>query len=492
MAFWADNPLNRTQTLLFHPTLEEMVGENHPVRLFDELLRQQDWSQWELQYCRFRGQPPIHPRIIVGAILYGMTLRLTSSRQLEDACNNRLDFIWLVHGHHIDHSTFAKFIIKHKKGLESLFAGISSLARQMGYIELKEIVTDGTRIQANSSPHKTASKEEIKKWLACLEQQISESLAQMAQNDEQEDRRYGSSGSPSQLPLPFHGLIKRKELMQKAKQAVVEVEKRRAQKGESSPDKIAKVPVSDPDARVLPNKEAGFSPNYTPVISTDGKHGFIVDADVTASTAEAPVQSQAVDRIEEIHGTRPEHMIGDGLYNDLENVQALEAKGVTLLIPVKPTGATEEDVAYRSDPTEPVSSELVEKLPLSPNGYFTRNAFIFNLELDCFFCPMGKCLDFKCITSHKKSDDSIRETRVYKALSSDCGSCPLKGQCIPAKQKNRRVERMQGSEALDRTAERMKQTENQERFRRRGVIGETPFAHIKGNLGIRRFRHRGR
>ena len=32
------------------------------------------------------GQPPIHPRIVAGAILYGLTLSIRSSRKLEDAC----------------------------------------------------------------------------------------------------------------------------------------------------------------------------------------------------------------------------------------------------------------------------------------------------------------------------------------------------------------------------------------------------------------------
>jgi len=234
---------------------------------------------------------------------------------------------------------------KNKEGLQSLFAGISRLARHMGYIDLQEVVTDGTRMKADGSRHTTSSREEIEKWLARIEDQIKAGLKLIETNDNRDDRDYGASVIPHQLPL--QGLIKRERQLKKAVKAVKKIEKKRAEHGEAAPEKEAKVSVSDPDARILPNKEGGYAPNYTPVISTDGKNGLIVDADVTASTAESPVQRQAVDRIEEIHGDRPEYMIGDGLYTDLENVQLMEEKGVTLLIPVKPAGASEEDVAYR-------------------------------------------------------------------------------------------------------------------------------------------------
>ena len=42
-----------------------------------------------------RGRPPIHPRILAGIVLYGLTHRFRSSRVLEYMCRHNLDFIWL-------------------------------------------------------------------------------------------------------------------------------------------------------------------------------------------------------------------------------------------------------------------------------------------------------------------------------------------------------------------------------------------------------------
>ena len=72
--YWADSPLDRRQTPLgrWFPTLDAMIAPNDPVRLLDEVLQAVDWKDWEEKYRRQKGQPPIHPRHIAAAILYGM------------------------------------------------------------------------------------------------------------------------------------------------------------------------------------------------------------------------------------------------------------------------------------------------------------------------------------------------------------------------------------------------------------------------------------
>src|ERR1035437_4650790 len=109
MAFWAQAPADREQLVLFANKLDDAIGEDHPVRLLDEMLAAMDWAAWERHYSGVAGQPAIHPRVMAAAILYGLTVGVRTSRKLEAACLNRLDFLWLVEGRTIDHSTFAKF-----------------------------------------------------------------------------------------------------------------------------------------------------------------------------------------------------------------------------------------------------------------------------------------------------------------------------------------------------------------------------------------------
>ena len=99
MGYWAEAPLPRDQILLIPVTLGDRIPVDHPVRLFDEILSSLDFSKWENHYCRVAGQPAIPPRIVAGAILYGLSHGLGSSRRLEWACGNAVDFMWLgLHG----------------------------------------------------------------------------------------------------------------------------------------------------------------------------------------------------------------------------------------------------------------------------------------------------------------------------------------------------------------------------------------------------------
>jgi transposase len=493
MVTWAKPSIVRNQAMIFYPTLDEMIGEDHPVRLFEELLLLQDWSDWEAEYDLHRGQPPIHPRIIAGAILYGMARRIRSSRQLEDACANRLDFKWLVDGREIDHSTFAKFRTKHEKGLRELFKNVCKIARQLGLISLEEVATDGTKIKADCSRYKTKGAAEISQWLEAIEDQIAEALAEMAANDATEDKQFGLDGSLTKLPAKLRDLVRRKELLEKAQEAVLSIEKKREDKHEASPDKVAKVSVSDPDARILPNKEGGFAPNYTPVVTADSEAGFIVSEGVTNSNAEYPFQLQALSDMDEMFSELPEYMMGDGAFLDLETTQQIEEQGVIPLAPAQSTAAVKGDAAYRDDPTEAVSPDCLDDLPVNKKtGRFTRKAFVFDVENNCFRCPMGKCLSLCSICKHKRtSSNRIVETLVYKAQKEDCLECPCRDRCIPDHHNYRRVERMKSSETIDRMAFRMSQDENKERYNRRKLIAESPFAHIKHAMAIRRFLHRG-
>ena len=107
--YWAEVTHDRQRTHVFYPTLDAMIAPDDPVRFVDEVLSGMDWSKWEAAYERKRGQPPIHPRYIASAILYGLYRGIRSSRKLEEACRYRFDFMWLVEGRVIDHTTFSKY-----------------------------------------------------------------------------------------------------------------------------------------------------------------------------------------------------------------------------------------------------------------------------------------------------------------------------------------------------------------------------------------------
>ena len=88
MSGWNQAPWPRDQILLFRETLGDRIGQNHSVRLFAEILDQLDGSSWQRHYVLVSGQPPIHPKIMAGSILYGLTHGIRSSRRPEWACHS--------------------------------------------------------------------------------------------------------------------------------------------------------------------------------------------------------------------------------------------------------------------------------------------------------------------------------------------------------------------------------------------------------------------
>jgi hypothetical protein len=81
---WARAPMPREQIVLFSPTLEEAISEDHPVRLLDEILRGVDWSSWVTPRGDHRGRPPIHPRILAGIIFHGLMHRFRFEKTIAE------------------------------------------------------------------------------------------------------------------------------------------------------------------------------------------------------------------------------------------------------------------------------------------------------------------------------------------------------------------------------------------------------------------------
>jgi hypothetical protein len=73
--------MDRGQITLFAPTLDDTLAADHPVRLFEEVLRDIDFGDWESMYVRVAGQPPIHPRSMAGGIFMRPRRHLRSSRR---------------------------------------------------------------------------------------------------------------------------------------------------------------------------------------------------------------------------------------------------------------------------------------------------------------------------------------------------------------------------------------------------------------------------
>jgi transposase len=487
MDYWAKPGVGRHQTLLMYPTLDESVSDDHPVRLLDEILRARDWSAWECAYDGRRGQPPIPPWVMAGAILYGLMRRIRSSRQLEYACRHNIDFLWLVERRSIDHATFCKFRARFHEPLRKLFREIGRVAMSLGLIELVEVAFDGTRVKANASRFHTWTAKKVEEMLEALEAEVGRLLREAEAADAAESATWRPEGR--KLPAELADAQKRREKLQEALGKLREADAARKRDGADPQKSPTQLAPADLDAKVMPNKEGGYAPNYTPTAAVDGRGGFLVDCNVIDTPKENQELPASLERTEEAFEKRPEKALVDAGIGTAANLAEMEQRGIDLYTPVESPLPAEGNPARRADPQQPVAAADWARLPRDGRKKLAKSCFVYEERTDQYYCPMGKPMQYVKTQTRDRAGGAAK-LRVYRCPQ--CAGCPLASQCLDAKARRGRTVSRDGTEPLRaKVAAKLESESGRKTYNRRMHLAETPFALLKGALGVRQFLLRG-
>jgi hypothetical protein len=268
----------------------------------------------------------------------------------------------------------------------------------------------------------------------------------------------------------------------------------RRQSGTDPKKKPAQVPTTDPQSKVMPNKEGGFAPNYTPTALTDGESGIILDANVLDVVNESGEVLPAVDRVTELCGEAPENFLSDGGNASGAILAGLAEREINAVVPVKSTEPAADSPALRDDLTQPVPADQWEQLARNSLGQLDKSNFIYDADRNVYHCPGRRELPYES----RENRNGVERMR-YRSLN--CDGCPLVALCLQ-KQKDgepatgadgrvRNIRRDAHTDVRERAAQRMATPESKAQYARRSPIAETPFAWLKGVLGLRQFRHVG-
>jgi transposase len=462
-------------------TLDDLVPAEHPVRQLDAILAEVDWRPWERRYNGHRGQPPIHPRLLAGAILYGLIRRIRSSRELEEATRERLDFRWFLEGRTIDHSTFAEFRTAFEKELKGLHGEISrALVERACGPGVLELILDGTRIRANSDRNGARTAEALERLIAGCAAELDKKLAELGERDRREE-------AENQETRALREKVGRLEAEKEKYARALEEARLRdpIKKNNEGKNALAvRIPVTDPEAKLLPNKEGGYGPNYTPTVAVESRSGAIVSDDVLTGNDESVFVPQAVEDCREILGQTPERLLADHGFASGENLDYLEHEKIDAYIPTG-TDLRESNPANRPDPTQAVAPERRADLPRT-GGQLNPNAFVYDASKDCYYCPIGKPLSFVGHTRHQRHGVQCRR---YACPGRE--GCPLAAQCVKGSARRRTITRDPYQDLRDRTGRRMASAEGRAIYARRAPWVEAVFGIIKFAFGVRQFLLRG-
>ena len=115
-------------------------------------------------------------------------------------------------------------------------------------------------------------------------------------------------------------------------------------------------------------------------------------------------------------------------------------------------------------------------------------AFVFDETANCYYCPMGRTLDYRGPHSKpRKNGTALYE--MYRCQ--DCSDCPLSEQCRNGQKLQRTIYREDHEPLREAMDVRMASETGKKIYRQRNWIAETPFAIIKALMNLRQFLTRG-
>ena len=139
------------QGMLLPPDLTELIATDHPVRVVNEVLERIDITELIRQY-KPGGTSSYHPRMLLKVLVFGYMNNIYSSRRIEEAVGQNIHFMWLAGMSKPDHNTINRFRGQRlQKILQPIFSQVVLLLNEEGLLSIKELYTDGTKIEANAN-----------------------------------------------------------------------------------------------------------------------------------------------------------------------------------------------------------------------------------------------------------------------------------------------------------------------------------------------------
>lgn len=449
--------IDRNQ-LFFEPVdLESLIDEDHPVRAIWEFVQRLDLSRFEEGIRSFEGEvgrSAWSPQLLISLWIYGFSRGVGKAREISRLCQHDPAFKWLTGDQEVNYHTLSDFRVEHKEELDDLFQQILAVLGMEGVLDLHSVFHDGSKFAANASRSSFHRMETIASNLETAKKLIQ----QMESEDSQQQNKRTEAAKRNQAN-------RRKEQLEKA------LEEFKTLPQTTKSKQPMRVSQSDPEARNMMIAGGGFAPAYNVQITTEGKNGFIVAADISQSSSDFEQLLPAVNNVKSNTNCLPEQFVVDSGFASKINIIELAQRGIEIIGPLLPQSSTVEQL---------------EKRGIDPS--FGKEAFQYNPETDSYLCPQKKILSFAHTTRAKTSLQHL-----YRAGLKDCLPCPLKEKCCGnMKLPRRNIVRTEDLPQILAFKQKMQTVQAQETYKLRSRLAEFPFAWFKEKFGFRKFHVRGK
>lgn len=174
---------DREQSFLLPPDVREWLPEDHLAWFVIDVVDVIDTAAF---YAAHRadghGRAAYEPSMMRALLLYCWSRGARSSRAIERACVE--DVACRVSAAHQqpDHATVARVVERHERALAGLFSEVLALCVEAGLASVGVIAIDGTKVAANANRDRTMTFEQIAQ--AIVDEQIATDAAETARHTE--------------------------------------------------------------------------------------------------------------------------------------------------------------------------------------------------------------------------------------------------------------------------------------------------------------------
>lgn len=483
---------NQNQTILLPYSFDDLIPEKHPVRVIDQVVDSLNIQPLLKAYSK-EGNPGYHPKMLLKVMLYGYMTNIYSSRKIELALRENINFMWLSSMTIVDHNTINRFRSdKLKDSFKEIFKQVVLMLANEGLITLKNIYTDGTKIEAQAGRYTFVWGNSIKTNKAKMLTQLEE-LWKYAQSIDNDDE-------PNPEPTEFKEISK--EVIQKT---VAKIDAKLSGNDKASSKAKAKLRYiknnfvanlekyeqqeailgernsyskTDTGATFMRMKEdhmqnGQLKPAYNAQISTENQ--IIVNYTVHQNPTDTKTLKPHIENFEQTYGEQTfnelQTVTADAGYGSEENYDTLQEKGITAYVKYN-TFDKEQDKNYQKK-----------------HKTFSKENLYYNQEEDYYVCPMGQKM-YKTHQSQKTTDAGYKQNLSHYQAQ-NCEGCPLRSGCFKAKG-NRSIERNHNLERhKQKTRELLLSEIGIQKRKQRSADVEPVFAQLKHNNGFRRFSLKG-
>ncbi len=430
----------RQQTNLFPSSLEEYVGLEDPVRVYDAFVDQLDFRELGIVVDEQQmGPPEFDPSAMLKLLVYGYAYGIRSSRKLERAMHHNVSFMWLMGGLKPDHKTIARFRRDHREALKNVLRQCVRLCMKLGLIEGNTLFVDGTKMRANAGMRESWSAERCERTIREAEGRIEKILRDGEREDAAEE-------SKESLVRVSGDLAEAKALREKVQTIYKDLQ---------GGDKKS-FNTTDPDCRHVQGRQ-GTHAGYNVQSVVDDQNGLIVQSDVVEDVNDRHQLMNQTDQANTNLGKPCKTVCADAGYDHNEDWKKIEERGIAVVVKPNVQG---------------------------PPGPFTKDKFQYDAARDCYLCPTGQELGYR-------STDSRTKHRIYQTTDAKvCRRCVHYGACTKD-WTGRKIARVQLEEIRAAITNRYQSPAGQALYARRQCKVEHPFGHIKRNLGVQSFLLRG-